>query len=932
MALMRRFSLGFLGKQEAPARKHWKPLIFLAVFAAGSSAPASRAQFQQPIVFSSSGAVVVRDDQTGTLTAVSGSPFAPSTTSALTIDVQGRYLFSVGNNSIHMFQITDATTGAYNEVCGSPFASPTTNQPLFIAVEPSGQFLAVVNSQGLFPGDASVETFAITPSATVLCPGASIGPALLPVAGSAIELDSTPVGFAQPPNNQTFLLFLGPNPQSQNSTIQQGSEFQALAIDVQTGLITGLQSGNASLERGVSFAMDPQGRYYLTGTRDNLFETGTLRLFGLDGTIGNSNVSLPMGNDPLALWIDSTGSFVYAAISAPGVPNAVQIYSLDFQNSTLTLMPSSPLPGFTTVPAYFADPAGSFDYGFTDANTAVAYTADPLTGYLIETANSPFTIPQIKGALTFSIVGGGQGVSGPSLSLSSGSLSFGSQQTGSASLPQVITLTSNGGEALSVNSIALSGADASQFTESDTCQAPAVLQPNKFCSISITFAPASTGSQQANVTITDNAPGSPHMVQLSGNGVAPPPPAPAVTINPNPLTFSTITQGTTGGPMTTTVTNSGNATLHITSVTLGGNNPGDFNMNSLCSGPYAPNASCTISVTFTPLAAGQRSATITIADDAANSPQVVQVSGTANPGQPTTPLVTLSAQNLGFGTVTQGTSSAAQNVTVSNAGGAPLHISSVVLSGGSPSDYILTNGCTASPYAVNATCALSVVFSPLATGTRAAAITITDDAPNSPQSITLTGNANPAVSLGAASGGSTSASVTAGQTAQYNLQITAGAGYSGTVSLACSGAPQAATCQVPATVQVMNGNPVTFTVSVSTTGSSSGVFLFESPPRMPIWPLIMLVGALIVVLFLLLLQQTVSRRILFRRVPLAFAAATLFCVGGCGGGAAVQQQVPSAPQVVTPAGNYVLTITPTANAASGKALQLSVIQLTLTVN
>jgi hypothetical protein len=360
--------------------------------------------------------------------------------------------------------------------------------------------------------------------------GAERGPALIPVAGSALELDSTPLAVAQPPNDKNFLIFLGPNPDSQNSTIQQGSEFQALSIDPTTGFLTGLQQNNANSERGLSFAMDPQGRYYATGTRDNLLEIGNVQIFGLDGKITSSSVALPMFNYPVGLWIDSTGSFVYAAISDLNNPIVVQIYSLNFQNSQLTETTSSPLPGFTSVPSYAPDPTGAFDYGFGSAqNTAIAYTVDPLTGYFVETANSPFTIPQINGSLTFSIPPGQQGVSGPSAALSATSLSFGKLQTGTSSLPQVITLTSNGGEALSVNSIALSGTDPSQFTETDTCQAPSVLQPNKFCSINITFAPTNTGSQQATLVITDNAPGSPQSVQFSGEGVAPPPPAPPVS-------------------------------------------------------------------------------------------------------------------------------------------------------------------------------------------------------------------------------------------------------------------------------------------------------------------------------------------------------------------------------------------------------------------
>ncbi|MGC1484916.1 MAG: hypothetical protein WA789_14055, partial [Candidatus Acidiferrum sp.] len=133
------------------AMNYWKNLIVFSILAlATANVPSARAQFQQPLVFSSAGAVAVRNDQSGLLTPVSGSPFTTANQS-LTIDVQGRFLFAITTNSIRMFQITDSTTGAYLEVANSPFASPNTNQPAFIAVEPAGKYIAVVNRVGQNP-------------------------------------------------------------------------------------------------------------------------------------------------------------------------------------------------------------------------------------------------------------------------------------------------------------------------------------------------------------------------------------------------------------------------------------------------------------------------------------------------------------------------------------------------------------------------------------------------------------------------------------------------------------------------------------------------------------------------------------------------------------------------------------------------------------
>jgi hypothetical protein len=74
---------------------------------------------------------------------------------------------------------------------------------------------------------------------------------------------------------------------------------------------------------------------------------------------------------------------------------------------------------------------------------------------------------------------------------------------------------------------------------------------------------------------------------------------------------------------------------------------------------------------------------------------------------------------------------------------------------------------------------------------------ITDDAVNSPQLVTINGTAVTAVTFAVAPGATSSASVGAGQTAQFNLQAMPGAGFSGTLTFVCSGAPTAANCSAP---------------------------------------------------------------------------------------------------------------------------------------
>src|SRR6266446_5514665 len=77
-------------------------------------------------------------------------------------------------------------------------------------------------------------------------------------------------------------------------------------------------------------------------------------------------------------------------------------------------------------------------------------------------------------------------------------------------------------------------------------------------------------------------------------------------------------------------------------------------------------------------------------------------------------------------------------------------------------------------------------------------------------------------SFGPGSGGSTSAAITARQTATYNVQLNPAGGFSGSVSLTCSGAPAQATCSIsPASVTVTGSSAVPFTVTITTTAATA---------------------------------------------------------------------------------------------------------------
>jgi hypothetical protein len=138
-------------------------------------------------------------------------------------------------------------------------------------------------------------------------------------------------------------------------------------------------------------------------------------------------------------------------------------------------------------------------------------------------------------------------------SLSATSLSFGSLHVGSSSNSGTVTLTNPGDVALSITSIAVTGANASSFVFSNSCGTSLAAGAN--CVIDGQFAPTTIGAMTASVTITDNAGNSPQTIALSGTGtqgtqaITFAPPASPVSYGVAPVTL-VATGGASGNPVT----------------------------------------------------------------------------------------------------------------------------------------------------------------------------------------------------------------------------------------------------------------------------------------------------------------------------------------------------------------------------------------------
>jgi Domain of unknown function (DUF1929)/Legume lectin domain/PKD domain/Quinohemoprotein amine dehydrogenase, alpha subunit domain III len=506
--------------------------------------------------------------------------------------------------------------------------------------------------------------------------------------------------------------------------------------------------------------------------------------------------------------------------------------------------------------------------------------------------------------------------------------------TGTSTAPISITVTNSGGAPLHISSVTLTGANPTDFgVASNTCTA--AIAVNATCTVGVTFTPTGTGERLANLQFADDASSSPQILALSGAGLAPA--TPGVTVMPSsPIPLPSTTQGVTSAPVVVTVTNSGNATLNVSAVTLTGLNAGDFALASnTCNGAVvAANATCTVGITFTPSATGTRQANLQLTDNAPASPQSFTLSGTGNSSTPTAPAVLISPATVSV-TGTQGTATSSTNIVISNSGTAPLHVSGVVFGGTNVSEFVNpSNPCVGIPIAPSASCTVSVTFAPLGVGTRTETVTITDDAPNSPQAFTINGTAGSVYTLTSPSSALTTA-VTAGQTAQYSLQLTPGIGYSGPVTMACSGAPATTTCTVTNPVQLTAAAPAAVSVSVTTVKSSLAPISDQRPNLPPSSYLMLLVLSLCLAALVMLNQLKQSGGFVPGRLAYASGLLVLVLAGhglsGCAGGG-MSVVTPPPTSTGTQKGTYTLTLTPTASSMSGKPLQLSPIQLTLTVN
>ena len=276
--------------------------------------PSASAQLQQPFVFQNNGASVfagIRNDITGAITEVNGSPFPSRVVNEVyALDFKGRYLFAASSSSkVSMFTV-DSNSGALQEVPTSPFASTITNGPAFIATEITGQYVFVVNSAGSAAGEISVEAFQIDSVNLALVPAAS-----WMVPGSLVRATSDPRGHA-------IYVFM-------NSTANPPvAELDTYRVNPTTGVLEQRLGPGGNYAR--SLVVDPQGALLIAGQGLNEGQLSLSTISPTDGLLGSLGGAIFSVNDyPKDLVLDSNGKFLYATTTAdiPGTVHFV-LYGL----------------------------------------------------------------------------------------------------------------------------------------------------------------------------------------------------------------------------------------------------------------------------------------------------------------------------------------------------------------------------------------------------------------------------------------------------------------------------------------------------------------------------------------------------------------------------------------------------------------------------
>jgi len=327
----------------------------------------------------------------------------------------------------------------------------------------------------------------------------------------------------------------------------------------------------------------------------------------------------------LTLFANVPGGQATASLSGTGLaPAAITLTptALTFTGDTLLGTASAPMTILLTntggVSTPLQTPVMTGDFAASNNTCGTSLAANAACGIAITftptasgTRNGSFAITDTAGTQTATL--SGTGAAAATDTLSAALLAFAAQTVGTTSAAQTVNVTNSGDLSLQLTSVAATG----DFTAVSNCGA--FLIAHTTCAISVAYVPRSTGAAAGMLSIADL--NRTQTVALSGTGLAPA----GVSLTPFTLDFGNVGLGHASAEETVTLTNNGGSPLTIGSMAISG----DYSVvGNNCPTILAASNACTLMIRFAPTGSGLRTGTLTVADNAASSPQTVPLSGT----------------------------------------------------------------------------------------------------------------------------------------------------------------------------------------------------------------------------------------------------------------------------------------------------------------
>jgi uncharacterized membrane protein len=346
-------------------------------------------------------------------------------------------------------------------------------------------------------------------------------------------------------------------------------------------------------------------------------------------------------------------------------------------------------------------------------------------------------------------------------------VAFGSLNLGTSGTTRSFTIRNSGTAALSGLAVTVDGSHASDFTVS--AQVSSTIAAGANATFNVTFKPNAAGARGATLHIASNdADESPFDIALSGTGVAVAEIAVENSEGAN-LTdgsanvgFGTPNLGTAGTTRSFTIRNPGTAALSGLAVAVDGSHAADFSVSTLAANTLAPGTHTTFTVTFTPAAAGPRSATLRIASsDADESPFDIALTGNGGTAPevavefPAGAEVLSGSAAVSFENRNLLAPAVERLLTIRNQGTAELTGLALSISGGHAADFT-TSAFSVTALAPGASAKFAVIFKPSAAGARLATLRISSsDSDENPFVVQLVGNgvATPDIDVTPTAGG-----------------------------------------------------------------------------------------------------------------------------------------------------------------------------------